>query len=438
MPFDYRVFLFAAGVAAAATLAFALLPALQASRQPLTDALRGQRSGTRGTSRMRSALVVAQVAVSILLVVCALVLARNFTSIGMTDLGYRTAGVYSINVRGDEKNVARVAPALALDPRIGGIAATGGNPLFIRRRQVAAGPAGTATVVPTRYTFVSPEYFDLLQIPITRGRAFRADEAQTAARVAIVSDATARAFWPAGDAVGQTIRIEPPGERPADDLPGYTAVTVVGTTRDVVSGMIVDGPDAGHIYLPATAADPNVSALLFSPRASGDFRPDMLRETFRRLGYDPETFEIVPLVDIRDAQMYPLRAAAWIGGLLGAIALVLSISGLYGVLSYMLTQRTREIGIRMALGATGRAVVGLVIRQSLRLAGVGALIGLAIAAAAMKALSAVVKVQAVSLLDITPFIAGLVVVLGATVLAAYQPARRATRVDPSETLRAEA
>ena len=111
-------------------------------------------------------------------------------------------------------------------------------------------------------------------------------------------------------------------------------------------------------------------------RAAGDFRPDMLRETFRRLGYEPETFEVLPLTDLRDTQMYPLRAGAWIGGLLGAIALVLSISGLYGVLSYMLSQRTREIGIRMALGATAGAVVSLVVRQSVRLAGVGAAIGL--------------------------------------------------------------
>src|SRR4051812_45467193 len=104
----------------------------------------------------------------------------------------------------------------------------------------------------------------------------------------------------------------------------------------------------------------------------------------------------------------------------------------------MLTQRTREIGIRMALGATAGAVVGLVLRQSLRLAGVGALLGLLVAAIAMKALSAVITLETVSLLNVVPFAAGLLLVLAATALAAYQPARRATRVDPAETLRAEA
>src|SRR4029078_11825983 len=99
MPFDYRVFFFALAAAALATLGFALLPALQASRQPLTDALRGQRSGTRETSRLRSALGVGQVTVSSLLVVCALILSRNFAAIGAIDLGYRTDAIYSLNVR---------------------------------------------------------------------------------------------------------------------------------------------------------------------------------------------------------------------------------------------------------------------------------------------------------------------------------------------------
>ena len=164
----------------------------------------------------------------------------------------------------------------------------------------------------------------------------------------------------------------------------------------------------------------------------------MLQEIFRRAGPDPEVFEALPLEEMRITQMYPLRAAAWIGSLLGAIALLLSVSGLYGVLSYTLNQRTREIGIRMALGASAGAVVRLVMRQSARLAGVGAIIGLLIAFSAMKALSAAIQLQSVSLLNVVPFAAGLALVLAATAVAAFQPARRATRVDPAETLRAEA
>jgi predicted permease len=436
MPLDYRVFLFALAAATAATLVFALLPALHASRQPLTAALHGQRSGTREASRTRSALVVAQVALSILLVVCALVLARNFKSVGAIDLGYRTAGVYSINVRGDVPGaVSRAAQALAQDPQIATVAVTGGNPLF-NTHFAPAGPGGTSRLQRTRYRFVSPQFFDVLQIPLTRGRMFRSDELHTGSRVVIVSDATASVFWPGADPIGQTIRFERSEQR-TDDLADRREVTVIGTVPDVVSGLMLEGKDDGHVYLPLDAADTRADAMLIAPRA-GAFRPETTREIFRRLGYDPETFEVIPMNDIRAAQVYPLRAAAWIGGLLGGVALLLSISGLYGVLSYMLSQRTREIGIRMALGATARAVVGLILRQSLRLAGAGAIAGLVMAATALKVLSSLVQLDAVSLLDATPFAVGAVVVLAATALAAYQPARRATKVDPAETLRAEA
>ena len=438
MPLDVRVFLFALAAAAAATLVFALLPALQASRQPLTDALRGQRSGHPSASRMRNALVVLQVAVSIVLVVTALVLARNFAAQGAMDLGYRTKHVYSLNVRGEKPQlITPIAEALAADPRIAAVAVTGGNPLFVTH-MVPAAPEGARAATPIRYTFISPEYLPMLQMPIARGVPFSQADARAAARIAIVSESTARDFWPGADPIGRTIRIERPPAGRMDPIDGYTQVTVVGVVRDVVSGLMVEGPDRGHIYLPATATDPHASALLIAPRASSDFRPDLLRRTFRGLGYDPDLFEIVELDEMRQTQMYPLRAAAWIGALLGGVALLLSVSGLYGVVSYTLAQRTREIGIRMALGATAGAVVGLVLRQSGRLAAVGAAVGLAISFAVMKTLTSLVQLRQLSLLDVTAFASALLVVGAATALATYFPSRRATRIDPAETLRAEA
>jgi len=439
LSFDYRVFVFALLVAGATTLVFALVPALQASRQRLTDALHGQRSGTRTASRLRGALVVAQVAVSLVLVVAALTLARNFSTLGAIDLGYQTRGVYSVNVRGQHTGLLpRLADALGSDPRVAELAVTGGNPMFVQTRNVAAAPAASAAAAATRFTFVSPEYFSILRLPVGRGRAFTSDEARAAAPVAVVSEATARAFWPGGDAVGQTIRLERANGRPVEEIPGYVELTVIGTVADVVSGLLVDGRDSGHIYLPAEVRNEHASALLIRPRSAGDFRPEALQDLFRRTGADPEVFEVLPLDEMRDAQMYPLRAAAWVGGLLGAIALALSVSGLYGVLSYTLSQRTREIGIRMALGATAGAVVALVMRQSVRLAGVGAAVGLIVAFAALRMLSAVVPLKEVSLLNVTPFVVAVAVVVAAAAFAAYQPARRATRVDPAETLRAEA
>lgn len=436
---DYRVFLFALAVASATTLAFALVPALQASRQRLTDALHGQRAGTRSAARLRGALVVAQVAVSLVLVVAALTLARNFKSLGALDLGYQTHGVNSINIRSDDAQIlGRLADVLSADPRIAELAVTDSNPLFNPNHNVAARPTTAPQAVATRYSFVSPEYFTILRMPIVRGRAFTSDEAAGAAPIAIVSEATARAFWPNDSPIGQTIAIERANGRPTDEIDGYAELTVVGTVPDAVTGLLVNGKDVNHIYLPAHARHPRATALLMRPRSASELRGDALQELFRRTGVDAETFETVPLDEMRDAQMYPLRAAAWIGGILGTIALVLSISGLYGVLSYTLSQRTREIGIRMALGAPAGAVVALILRQSAHLAGIGAIVGIGVAFAALKFLSAVVQLKEVSLLNPAPFAAAVALVLAATALAAYQPARRATRVDPAETLRAEA
>jgi predicted permease len=439
MDIDYRVFLFVLAVVAAATLLFGLLPALRASRPTLTNALRGQGAGSVQGSRLRGALVVSQVAVSLVLAIVAVTLARNGAAIGALDLGYETQGVISVNVRGDDNALARpLATVLASDPRVAEVAVTGWNPLFVRSRAVAVAPADARGAVPTRYTFVSPEYFSVLRIPIERGRGFRTEEAASAAPVAVVSAATAKALWPGADPIGRDLRIEPPDGRPVDDLPGYSRVTVVGTVRDVVSGLLVDGPDEGHIYLPMSARDSHAVALLVRPRSSRDLGADTLQQIFRQVGTDPEVFEALPLGDMRALQLYPFLAASWIGSLLASIALALGVSGLYGVLTYMVSQRAREIGIRMALGATSRAVVRLVIRQSTRLAGLGAIIGVIIAFAVLKVLSSWIQLRSITLLDLAAFAGGLTLVMAAVALAAYHPARRATRIDPAQTLRADA
>jgi hypothetical protein len=337
--------------------------------------------------------------------------------------------------------VPKLATVLAADPRIAAFAVTSGNPMkstFADARRVAAAPLAGHAASGTRYTFVSPEFFALMRMPVDRGRPFGADEARSGAPVAIVSAATASAFWPGQDPIGQTIRLEPPNGRPLADLPGYTTVTVVGTTRDVVSGLLFDGPDPGHIYFPITAASPYATALLMRGRTDAETAARVTHDLFARIGVEGQAFEVLPLDELRAVQLYPLQLASIVGTLLGAIALVLSVAGLYGLLTYTVNQRTREIGIRMAVGATPLAVVSLVMRQSLRLAGIGALLGLAIAFAAMQALNSAISFASVSMVDLTAFAVGVLLVLSATAISAFQPVRRATRVDPATTLRADA
>jgi predicted permease len=438
---DARVFLFVLAVSAAATLLFALVPARQASRVSLTGALHGQGGDARRGSRLRSGLVVVQVGVAIVLVILAVTIARNGARVGALDVGFEARGVLSINVRGADTGPVRpLAHALEADPRVASIAVTSGNPLFnAMQHVVAAAPerAG-APVWQTPLNFVSPEYFDLLRIPIARGRGFRADEASGAAHVAIVSAATASALWPGEDPIGKTIRIERAQGRGVDELPEYPIVTVVGTVRDVVSGLVIDGPDRGHMYLPIAPENRHAAALLVRSRSGTALSGDALQDTFRRTVRDPQTLEAVPLEDIRDLEIYPLRAASWVASLLGAVALLLSVSGVYGVLTYALSQRTREIGIRMALGATPAAVMALVLGQSGRLAGVGMMAGALVAFAGLKILDSAMRLSTLSLLDAGAFASAIAAVVAATALAAWHPARRVTRIDPATTLRADA
>ena len=447
---DGRVFLFALMVASCATLLFALAPAVRATRLSLTHALRGQPSATTRAATLRNGLVASQVAVSLVLLVGAVTLARNGVQVGATDLGLHTTGIISVNQRGQEGSFIRgAAEALAADPRIASIAVTSRNPLFGEFPKLPVTSTMTSGVVATSYMFVSPEYLPMLRIPIVRGREFRPEEARSEARVGIISAAGANALWPGSDPLGQVvrIRIEPPAPRngqvtrvdrlATSDTAESTDVVIVGVAADVVSGLVFEGRDPSHLYLPTSPEGAHAGSILSSVRSQQDAGVAAVQSMLRKAHPDPLMFEVMPLDEMREAQMYPLRTASWIGSLLGAIALVLSVSGLYGVLTYTLGQRTREIGIRMALGATSSAVVRMVMTQSARLAGIGAAIGLAVALGVMAVLSHLITLQNVSVLDAGAFAASLALVAVATALAAYGPARRATRVDPAETLRAE-
>jgi predicted permease len=456
---DTRVFLFALGIAAATTLFFALLPALQATRLTLTDALRGQSASGVRNGLLRDLLVAGQVTVSLVLLITAATLVRNGVSIAATDLGFDTRGVFSVNQRGEGGAlIPAAAAALMTDARVGQVAITSRNPLFGRFDTLAArsgaarsgaaksgagesgaaesGMPGDATMT-TSYVFVSPEYFPVLRIPILRGRTFHPTEAQAEARVGIVSDRMAKTFWPGRDPIGQILRIVPPGDRPADALAGYSEILVVGVARDVVSGFVYDGTDTSLIYLPTSRTGTHAGALLVRARDTGGLQRSGVQQVLERVNRDRQVFETLPLTEMTAIMLYPLRAASWIGSLLGMVALALSVSGLYGVLMYVLGQRTREIGIRMALGATAAGVVRLVMRQSASVVGIGAAIGLAFAFAALKLLSAVVPLRNVSLLDGWAFGIGLALIAAAAGLATYFPARHATRVDPCRTLRAD-
>ena len=449
---DWRTFLFVFVVSSAATILFALVPALQATRLSLTDALRGQPSRGLQRSALRNVLVVCQVAVSLILLILDVTLIRNSASVVAVDLGFETQGITSMRQRTNGPSlVAAAADALRQDGRVETVVITSSNPLFGMVPKAPMAPGQQPAFAGVGYRYVSTDYFTLLRIPILRGRGFMPDEARAEAPIAIVSASTAARLWPGEDPVGRTVRAALPrdgdftsdaagtrsGQYRPSDLP-TTELTVVGVAGDVSSEFVYIGKDEAIAYLPTEAGGKHARALLVRARTTQDPRADALQLALQRVDPDPMAFDAMPLEQMLMLQIYPLRAASCVGLVVSVLALILSVSGLYGVMTYTLSQRTREIGIRMALGATAAGVVRLVMAQSARVATIGAVIGAVITFSAMKLLSTLVRLRNVSFVDYGAFLLGLLLVTLAVALAAYWPARRATRVDPSETLRIDA
>jgi predicted permease len=437
---DLRVFGFALAVAAIAVVLCALVPALQATRLRLTNALRGEFAPRLRSGILRNLLVVGQVMVSLVLLIAAATLARNGVTVAATDLGFDVNGVFSINERGlGSARIPKAARLLEIEGGAGNLAVTSSNPLFGGLRSIGAAALDSADTKTTAYIFVSPEYFPLLRIPIHRGRTFSAAEALAEAPVGIVSERTARLFWPGADPIGSVLRLAPQGDSQADALRGYSHVTIIGVAKDVVTGMPYQGIDPAIVYLPTSRDGAHAGALLVRRIQANAAEQEHLSRLLERVDVNRATFEVVTLAEIREVLLYPLRIASWIGSLLGLIALGLSVSGLYGLLMYVLGQRTREIGIRMALGATANGVVSLFMRQAARVVGAGIAVGLLFTYSALMLLDATLPLRAgnVSIFDGWSFVLGVGLIGAAAVVASYFPARRAARVDPSSTLRAE-
>jgi hypothetical protein len=272
----------------------------------------------------------------------------------------------------------------------------------------------------------------VLDIPILRGRDFSEAEARAGAPVAIVSEGAARALWPDGDPVGQTVRVAlDPAALERGPLAPYRAATVIGVARNAVAGWLGLRREWPVIYYPTNARAPGTTILV---RVHGD-----VERARRSIEQDLSAIDsgavqqMHQVEELRAVQVYPFRAAYWVSSILGAVALLLTLTGVYGVLAYVLEQRTKEIGIRMALGATTRSVILLVLRQTARLAVLGIGVGVLLALGASKFLTAYLYM--INTFDPLGYLGGGVAVLLACVAAAVVPSRRAATVQPVTALR---
>jgi predicted permease len=433
---DTNVLLFLLLAAAAATIGSGLAPAIQATRLSLTEALRGEFSAGLRPQRLRHALVVCQITVCLLLLVITGQLVRSSSGYQHTETGLDLRGVVSPIFFGEMPTNfnARLFRYLSKQTWVESTAVCTRTPLSGGLRRVLITIPEKRFTEQAGFNFVSDGYFSLLRIPIVRGRNFERAEMESEGPVAIISQKTAQRYWPGQDAIGRTIEIGREARGGASEQPNIGQVTVVGVASDVVSALLMDGFDAAMIYLPTSASAKRAPLPLIRARIDSAVARNLLDEALRAVQPDRAAV-VMSSEDGFAIQVYPFLAAAWIGTMLGAIALALSISGMYGVMSYLVTQRSREIGVRMALGASPGRVVKMILQQSGQISGIGIVIGLVLSAVSARLLTHIFFM--IKMTDVLGWIGAVAIVTTAAVISAFIPARHASLIDPAETLRAE-
>ena len=445
---DWRVLLFLILGAAVSTIFFGLAPALQATRLEPIRTIRGEVVRDARPGRARNVLIGLQVSASALLLICAAVFLRSALAAAMFDSGMRTSDTVVVQV--NEPNRNAIVQAVTSEPSVAAVAASWPD-IGLAPRAAFAETSGAKAAV--AYKFVSPEYFSVLDIAVVRGRGFAPDERSSNLSVAIVSETAARALWPGTDALGQVVRLDPESTsstRSSDDLsavaPGAPAepplesrtFTVLGIVQDVAGFRIAPFKEA-VVYVPTSATIPG-TALIARVRVD----PELARQTLlnRLTAIDPAMArQVTTMRTMARMDTYLLQIAFWLTVVLGGLALALTLSGLFSVLSYLVEQRTREIGVRMALGATTRDVARLVLSQSIRPVGFGLFIGAGSAAglaALLLATPAATTIgEIVHVLDPVAYAVSLLIIVAACLAAASIPATRAARLDPTRALRQE-
>jgi putative ABC transport system permease protein len=427
---DTRMVAMTAVLGVAAALICGSLPALQLSRGGLAGALKsdGRTGSGPARHRLRRALVVAEVALSLPLLVCALLSVRSVTTYLTGWQGYDPTGLLTLKLVLPEARYAdadsrrrfaeRAAEALATAPGVTGVAAANVLPASdsnsSRRFEIAGHPVPEGTLPPSvDYRAVTASFFDVLRQPMVAGRAITSADQAGTMPVVVVSQSMAKKFWPDGNAIGSRIRI---GSEPW--------MTVIGVCGDYIHDWF-DARNRPTMY--ASLLQSPTSRLMFAVRTNGD--PAALASDVRRAIRSVDSAQ--PMFDV----MPMPRMLAGVMATFGVLALILAMVGLYAVMSYLIAQRVREIGVRVALGASSRDVTRLALGQAARLTAIGIVIGVAAAIALGRVMEAGLLGVVSSDLR-SPF--AIALLLATTALAAsYLPARRAAAVDPMVALRTE-
>jgi putative ABC transport system permease protein len=461
---DRAVLLFTAAVSIAVGILFGLAPALEASRLNLNDELKSSAGTVAGLSGwrgiLRSALVVAEISMSLALLIGAGLLLRSFVEMRRGDIGVQSQNILTMAVVLPDTKYAKLTDRRAfceglLDrvthaPGVAAAAVSQQIPLEGSHDGYAALEGETdptKTKLPVDWNFVTPGYFDTLGIPFLAGRSFTPQEMERSAEVdakrmadtssftptprpeyadvAVINATMARSLWPNQDAVGKVF------------LSGNQPITVVGVVGDVKYGSFREPPQA-EAYFPLTAELNNKwypAEIILRSNGAPESVLSAVRAAVHSLDSELSLFRVRTMQQVVTENMQDTSLQTALLGTFAALGLVLAAVGIYGVMAYLVSQRAHEIGIRMALGALPRDILGLVIGKGLVLTVAGVAIGLAGALGLTRVLASLL--YGVKPTDAATYAVVVLLLTAVALVACYVPARRAMRVDPMATLRHE-
>jgi macrolide transport system ATP-binding/permease protein len=432
---DLRVFMFAFALALATGVLFGLAPAIRSSRPDLVPALKGESGVTRNPRfSLRSLLIVGQMALSTVLLVAAALLLRSFVAASAMDVKFDASHVVYAAINSGKQFATPEAARSFFDTAARQLSAMPGVTSVARSDRLPFALTGNSRVVKidgvrgpnadggtsVAVANVSSHYFETMGIRIVSGRAIDdRDRGSDSEPVAVINQAAARKFWPHTNPVGQHFTVT--NEYTVVGISADHPVVSVGETPRPFFQFALDQTQSGFVNIIVRSEG---SARALTPA---------VRRTL--LGIDPTLafMGLEPMTGMIDTTLFPARAATVLLGAFGGLALVLAVIGLYGVVSFTVARQTRDIGIRMALGADRGRVVGDVLARSFTLVSSGALVGLALSAAAAQVLSGFLV--GVSSFDPLSYTAALVVLGAAALVATIVPARRAASINPIEALR---
>lgn len=436
--FDQRVVIFGVLLALVTGLLFGLLPSLRVTRAEVAASLREEgrgRSSSRSASMLRGGLVVVQVAVSMVLVVSAGLFTRSLANVERVDTGVDVQRIAVLATNLQQGGVTNAEAAIVTTRLLERVEAIPGVERAAITTRLPVQPAGTTTQIVDGYepaagtgsvelnfAVISGGYFETMGIAVLAGRGFTADDRPESPRVIVVNETAANLFW-GGDAIGGRIRAQS-----APDA-WREVVGVVADTR--VSSL--EEPPTPLIYYSATQA--GVAAFSVVVRTSGEPAALLspLRTALRDVHPSLPATRLVTLDSHMGDALAQARVTATLVGAFSLLALLLASLGVYAVVSFSVQRRGQELGIRSALGAARSSLVGMVVRETLLVAGIGVAIGLPIAVLATRRLGSML--YGVESFDTVTFAGAAVLLLGAAAAAAFLPALRAARTDPVEVLR---